>query len=404
MNNSTTTSVNITTTDDIPTVTWKRVITGIVLYGIVLLTIFGNSLVLVAVAKTKRLQTVFNFYVINLAITDILVAVCGMSFYTTNTVLGYWPFGSFLCGVWIFFDYGMTFASVFTLIVISIDRFWSVTWSVHYRAHHNKSKCIRLIIAVWVFMIVLWLPPCVLDRVNNAVPGQCIWEPSNNKEFVIVIATIGHHGSFAILLICYIRVFYVLRKRNNLNLVGPLQKVQDQPSTSRVVNGISNKIDESQSKDSIEESAVAKGTVANKKIEIKKSPTSLSPPNRNGIHLDPISIITIPSTSQIKPDAAMVNNDDVKKQRQQLKSDRRNDRHERRVFITLTYILIGYIISWLPFHIVFDVSAIAPDKVSTNVFVITFWMSYCNSTINPFLYNFSSTDFRNAFRELLCRK
>ncbi|XP_060063808.1 beta-3 adrenergic receptor-like [Ylistrum balloti] len=394
-------SINTTTTDAVSSVTWRKIVIGIVLYGIVLLTICGNSLVLVAVAKTKRLQTVFNFYVINLAITDISVAVCAMSFYTTNTVLGYWPFGSFLCGVWIFFDYGMTFASVFTLIVISIDRFWSVTWSVHYRAHHNKRKCIRLIIAVWVFMIVLWLPPCVLDRVNNAVPGECIWEPSHNKEFVIVIATIGHHGSFVILLVCYIRVFYVLRQRKSFNSVGPSERSPDQPSTSRVVNGMSGKNDESQSKDSIEESAAVK--VINES-EVKKSPINLSPPNRNGIHLDPISIITIPSTSQWKPEASVVTNEDAKKQRQDLKRERRNDRHERRVFITLTYILIGYIICWLPFHIVFDVSAIAPEKVPEMVFVVTFWMSYCNSTINPFLYNFSSTDFRNAFRELLCRK
>ncbi|XP_069142427.1 alpha-2Da adrenergic receptor-like [Argopecten irradians] len=400
MSNSTEAPANLTSIDDtVPTEIWRQVVIGVVLYGIVILTISGNSLVLVAVAKTKRLQTVFNFYVINLAITDILVAVGGMSLYTTNTVLGYWPFGSFLCGVWIFFDYGMTFASVFTLIVISVDRFWSVTWSVHYRAHHNKRKCIRLIIAVWVFMLVLWLPACIMDRVNNAVPGECIWEPSHNKEFVFVIALIGHHGSFAILLVCYIRVFYILRKRNSFNSVGPNERIEDLPSTSKVVNGASNKTEESHSKDSIEESAAVKTTTES---EVKKPPVNLTPPDRNTIHLDPISIITIPSTSHIKP--GTVTKEDVKRQKQLLKRERRNDRHERRVFITLTYILIGYIISWLPFHIVFDVSAIAPDKVSEMVYVVTFWMSYCNSTINPFLYNFSSKDFRNAFRDLLCRK
>lgn len=119
------------------------------MYIIVLTTILGNLLVLIAVAKNKHLQTVFNFYVINLAVTDMLVAVTAMISYTTEVILGYWPFGEFWCGVWIFFDYGMTFASVFTLLVISIDRFWSVTWTVHYRAHHTINKCVRLIIAVW---------------------------------------------------------------------------------------------------------------------------------------------------------------------------------------------------------------------------------------------------------------
>ena len=59
---------------------------------------------------------------VNLAVTDVSVAVTAMSFYTFDVLLGYWPFGEFMCGVWIFFDYGMTFASVFTLLAISLDR------------------------------------------------------------------------------------------------------------------------------------------------------------------------------------------------------------------------------------------------------------------------------------------
>jgi 1,4-dihydroxy-2-naphthoate octaprenyltransferase len=43
--------------------------------------------------------------------TDLTVAITAMTFYTTDNILGYWPFGEFLCGVWIFNDYGMTFAS-----------------------------------------------------------------------------------------------------------------------------------------------------------------------------------------------------------------------------------------------------------------------------------------------------
>lgn len=128
---------------------WYNVVIGVAMYTAVLVTICGNTLVLIAVVRNKRLQTVFNFYVINLAVTDLLVAVTAMSFYTTDTMLGYWPFGEFLCGVWIFVDYGMTFASVFTLMAISIDRFWSVTWGFHYRAHHNKRKAVLIIAAVW---------------------------------------------------------------------------------------------------------------------------------------------------------------------------------------------------------------------------------------------------------------
>ena len=84
----------------------SNVLLGTGLVIIVLITILGNILVLLAVYMEKRLRTTFNFYIVNLAITDLAVAVTAMSFYTISNILGYWPFGEFMCGVWIFFDYG----------------------------------------------------------------------------------------------------------------------------------------------------------------------------------------------------------------------------------------------------------------------------------------------------------
>jgi hypothetical protein len=55
----------------------------------------------------------------------------------------------FMCGLWIFFDYGMTFASVFTLLAISVDRLWAVRWSLHYRSNKTKTKTFVGIAIVW---------------------------------------------------------------------------------------------------------------------------------------------------------------------------------------------------------------------------------------------------------------
>jgi hypothetical protein len=102
--------------------TWDEIIVSIILLAIVVVTVSGNVIVLLAFALEKKLRNTFTFYVANLAFTDLLVGLIAMLFYTFDTILGYWPFGQFMCGVWIFFDYAMTFASVFTLVAISMDR------------------------------------------------------------------------------------------------------------------------------------------------------------------------------------------------------------------------------------------------------------------------------------------
>jgi hypothetical protein len=130
-------------------ITGGKIAMGIGLCVIVCITFAGNLIVLLAIKRDKRLQTLFNYYIVNLAVTDMAVAVTAMSFYTIDNILGYWPFGEVLCGLWIFCDYGMTFASVFTLIVISVDRFWSVTWAVNYQQHNTRRKCLLLIFLIW---------------------------------------------------------------------------------------------------------------------------------------------------------------------------------------------------------------------------------------------------------------
>ncbi|XP_060075725.1 alpha-1B adrenergic receptor-like [Ylistrum balloti] len=430
-------ATNTTWATEDTVIPWERIVIGIFMYAVILVTIFGNLLVLTAVAKNKNLQTVFNFYVINLAVTDTLVAVTAMISYTTEIVLGYWPFGEFWCGVWIFFDYGMTFASVFTLLVISIDRFWSVTWTVHYRVHHNTRKCVRLIMAVWVVTVLLWLPPCILDRINNSVPYQCVWEPSKNKEFVIVIATIGHHGSFVVMLLCYMRVFIVVLNRKKVgatyqhpspdivkkttNLVKIYAKSDTEINLS---DQSSEKAAKSLSAEKVGESKLGPEVTSNPKIPWRSDPylkpescKTLLEKNDKKVYVSNVTITTAASgaldTDLDSHTSDIPSKNDNEKQytkdrghskKRKQKEDRKYERNERKVFKTLTYILVGYVICWLPFHVVFDVRSALPEAVPPLVYNIMFWLSYMNSTINPFLYNFSSAEFRAASKALLCRK
>lgn len=58
----------------------------------VVLTVFGNVLVLLAFAFEKKLRSNFNLYLLNLAVTDLLVALTAMPLYTVDYILAYFPF------------------------------------------------------------------------------------------------------------------------------------------------------------------------------------------------------------------------------------------------------------------------------------------------------------------------
>ena len=249
-------------------------------------------------------------------------------------------------------------------------------------------------------MLVLWLPPCITDRIQNSVPGECKWEPSLNKEFVIIVASIGHHGSCFIMLFCYIRVFLVMRKQRRV-------VSRDPPDTSGLQNGSS----VSKTVNTIKLQQTSCTQVPEDNINhLTGHPTNETSDVhqciRHHMTSDPANEMSDNATSlqggrlQL-PDQR---NGHDRKAYSQLKHKTNRQKRDRKVFITLTYILIAYIICWVPFHFVFDVSSIDASLVPDTLFSITFWLTYINSTVNPFLYNFSCSEFRATFTRLLCKK
>ncbi|GFR77872.1 muscarinic acetylcholine receptor [Elysia marginata] len=414
----------------------STVLKGIILYIIVLITLVGNLFVLLAVYMEKSLQTAFNFFIVNLAITDTCVAATAMSFYATDMMLGYWPFGPVVCAVWIFCDYGMTFASVFTLVAISADRFWSVYWSIQYRSINKRKKSFTMIAVVWVLMLMLWVPALVVDRLNNGANDEdwfCMWDPAENQEFVVVIAIVGHHGPCVLMLAFFFLVYFFLRRRAKLRPMNQPPQVahgsimkkeismteasadnEDQcPST---VMESTQALDADKSKVSVSTSELANGA-ENKNLKQPLSASKLL--QRNSSYLNvPGNLSSLqdePSASGRgvpgNPTNASVQDKDCGKSpcrrkntktvrmSEATKAEKRNKR-EMKVFVTLTYIIVGYLICWVPFHVVFDLQAGDPALVPKAVYDVTFWMTYINSTINPFLYNFSSPEFREAFKKI----
>ncbi|MEE6511943.1 hypothetical protein FKM82_018836 [Ascaphus truei] len=101
----------------------EKIVIGVVLSIITLLTIAGNSLVIISVCIVKKLRQPSNYLVVSLAAADLSVAVAVMPFVIiTDLVGGEWLFGKVFCNVFIAMDVMCCTASIMTLCVISVDR------------------------------------------------------------------------------------------------------------------------------------------------------------------------------------------------------------------------------------------------------------------------------------------
>jgi hypothetical protein len=74
---------------------------------------------------------------------------------------------------------------------------------------------------------------------------------------------------------------------------------------------------------------------------------------------------------------------------------------EKRAAKTVGIIVGCFIVCWAPFFTVYLAEAFCAQCTPTVVFQVFFWLGYCNSALNPFIYGLCSRDFRYAFRKFL---
>ena len=64
---------------------------------VIVVSLFGNILVLITILRTKSMRNHTNYYLCNLAVSDILVTGICMWVHLGQTISRDWPFGPVLC-------------------------------------------------------------------------------------------------------------------------------------------------------------------------------------------------------------------------------------------------------------------------------------------------------------------
>lgn len=78
-----------------------------------------------------------NYFVVSLAVADMLVALCAMTFNASVMISGKWMFGSVMCDMWNSFDVYFSTASIMHLCCISVDR-----WVSKQQSNYRLLDCI----------------------------------------------------------------------------------------------------------------------------------------------------------------------------------------------------------------------------------------------------------------------
>ncbi|CAF0960921.1 unnamed protein product [Rotaria magnacalcarata] len=203
------------------------------------LTTGGNLLVLISFRVNKQLRTVTNYFLLSLAVADFTIGSFSMPIFFTFFELDRWPFGSFLCDVWLSVDYTMSNASVANLLLICFDRYLAITRPLTYRSKRTPKRASIMIGCAWIISCLIWTPwiwawPYIDKRVP---PGECRLPFAAKATVAIPTAIAAFYLPVTLMCLLYFRIYReTVKRRKELHL---LQAQNRGPNSQTTTSNVS---------------------------------------------------------------------------------------------------------------------------------------------------------------------
>jgi hypothetical protein len=172
---------------------FSGLIMGTIIFGAVL----GNALVIISVFRHRKLRIITNYYVVSLALADLLVALCAMTFNASVELTGKWMFGQFMCDVWNSLDVYFCTVSILHLCCISVDRYYAIVRPLQYPITMTHKTVSFMIANVWLMPAAISFTPIFMGWYTTAAhqefrkrhPSVCVFVV--NDYYAIISSSVS---------------------------------------------------------------------------------------------------------------------------------------------------------------------------------------------------------------------
>ncbi|XP_066534035.1 trace amine-associated receptor 4-like [Hoplias malabaricus] len=185
----------------------------------ILMTVFGNMLVMISISHFRQLHSPTNLIILSLAVVDCLLGCLVMPFSMVRWVEGCWFLGDIFCQIHSGLDMTLSIASILHHCLVSIDRYMAICEPLSYKLKVTNGTVSVWIAMAWMFSFMFSFG-IVLSKVNisgldenmqNSCMGNCAL--FFNKEWGVIAPLINFYIPGTIMSCLYLKIFHVARKQ-----------------------------------------------------------------------------------------------------------------------------------------------------------------------------------------------
>ncbi|XP_072295570.1 5-hydroxytryptamine receptor 2B [Eucyclogobius newberryi] len=192
---------------------------------VIIPTIGGNILVILAVSLEKKLQNATNYFLMSLAVADLLVGLLVMPIALVTVLYNSeWPLPEFVCPIWLFLDVLFSTASIMHLCAISLDRYIAIKKPIQHSQNKSRAKALVKIALVWLISICIAMPIPIKGLQNYPLSNNitfnnnhsCLLKTDTFKEFIMFGSLAAFFIPLTIMMVINLLTVQVLRKKVHL--------------------------------------------------------------------------------------------------------------------------------------------------------------------------------------------
>ncbi|KAL0964311.1 hypothetical protein UPYG_G00322100 [Umbra pygmaea] len=193
---------------------------GAVILVIGITGLVGNFLVIYAFSRSRSLKTPANMFIINLAITDLLMCLTQAPIFFTTSMHKRWIFGEKACELYAFCGALFGICSMITMTVIAMDRYFVITRPLASIGVLSKKRALLILMAAWVYSLGWCLPPFFgwSAYVPEGLLTSCSWDyvtfTPSVRAYTMLLFIFVFFIPLIVIMYCYFFIFRAIRTTN----------------------------------------------------------------------------------------------------------------------------------------------------------------------------------------------
>ncbi|KAJ7316051.1 hypothetical protein JRQ81_002213 [Phrynocephalus forsythii] len=193
----------------------------------------GNSLVLAVLLRNGQVNNTTNLFILNLGVADLCFIIFCVPFQATIYTLDDWIFGPLLCKAVHFFIYLTMYASSFTLMTVSLDRYLAIRYPLHSRELRTPRNALAAICLIWGLSFIFSGPYISYYQefqIANVTVCHPVWKTHQRKIMDLCTFVFSYVIPVLILSLTYLRTIRYL-----WTSVDPMKDMSDSKKGKRKV-------------------------------------------------------------------------------------------------------------------------------------------------------------------------